>query len=137
MSKSTVSMRVTLDDYAAGVVSAGQGRTSWPRPLVVRPADTRIGPAVRSATAMGLPLLVLVLAGHPQAASYAAFGAFTGLYAAGLPFRRRARALAGTGAGFVLAVAAGSACAVASSSLGATGWVLAVAGGRGARQVGL
>ena len=58
---------------------------------------------------MGLPLLALVLAGRPQAAVFAAFGAFTGLYGADRPYRLRARTLAGVAAGFVAAVALGSA----------------------------
>ena len=76
--------------------------------LVVRPADTGLAAAVGSAVAMGLPLLALVLAGEPQAAVFAAFGAFTGLYGADRPYRLRARTLAGVAAGFVGAVVLGS-----------------------------
>ena len=68
-----------------------------------------MGAAALSALAMGLPLLALVLAGRPQAAVFAAFGAFTGLYGADRPYRLRARTLAGVAAGFVAAVALGSA----------------------------
>jgi hypothetical protein len=68
-----------------------------------------MGTAAVSALAMGLPLLALVMAGRPQAAVFAAFGAFTGLYGADRPYRLRARTLAGVAAGFVAAVALGSA----------------------------
>ena len=68
-----------------------------------------MGAAAGSALAMGLPLLALVLAGRPQAAVFAAFGAFTGLYGADRPYRLRARTLAGVAVGFVAAVALGSA----------------------------
>ena len=91
-----------------------------PAALVVQPRSTQTGAAVLSAMALGLPLLALVLAGRPQAAVFAAFGAFTGLYAADRPYRLRARTLAAVAAGFVAAVALGS----------AGGMVLTQGGGR-------
>lgn len=95
-----------------------------PAALVVRPRSTRMGAAALSALALGLPLLALVLAGRPQAAVFAAFGAFTGLYGADRPYRLRARTLAAVAAGFVAAVALGSAGAMV---LEHWWWVAAVA----------
>ena len=83
-----------------------------------------MGAAAVSALAMGLPLLALVLAGRPQAAVFAAFGAFTGLYGADRPYRLRARTLAGVAAAFVAAVALGSAGGMV---LEHWWWVVAVA----------
>jgi hypothetical protein len=88
---------------------------------------------VTSALAMGLPLLVLVLAGHPRAAVYAAFGAFTGLYCNSLPYRQRATALAVVGAAFLAAVTLGSAAAMV---LAGWWWVAAVAVVAAAAKVG-
>ena len=76
--------------------------------LAVRASEAPIGTALRSALSMGLPLVVLVLMARPEDAAFAAFGAFGGLYASSLPYRRRARVLVGVGACFVAAVAAGS-----------------------------
>jgi uncharacterized membrane protein YccC len=75
---------------------------------------------------MGAPLLALTLAGHPRDAVFAAFGSFTGLYGADLPFRARATRLAAVGAGFLAAVMLGAgagAGALARTWL----WVVAVA----------
>ena len=92
--------------------------------FAMQPGDTGITVAVGSALAMGLPLLALVVTGHPVAAVFAAFGAFTGLYGDDRPYRVRARLLAGVGAGFVGAVALGSAGGLL---LPHGWWVLAVA----------
>lgn len=83
-----------------------------------------MGTAALPALAMGLPLLALVLVGRDQAAVFAAFGAFTGLYGADRPYRLRAKTLAAVAAGFVAAVALGSAGAMV---LGHWWWVAAVA----------
>jgi len=80
--------------------------------------------AALSALALGLPLLALVLVGRPQAAVFAAFGAFTGLYGADRPYALRARTLAAVAVGFVAAVALGSAGAMV---LEHWWWVAAVA----------
>jgi uncharacterized membrane protein YccC len=85
---------------------------SWPAVLAVQGSDRGLATAVGSALAMGLPLIVLVLAGHPKLAVFAAFGAFTGLYATDRPYRPRARILAGVGASFVAAVGLGGTCAL-------------------------
>jgi hypothetical protein len=95
-----------------------------PAALVVRPRSTRMGAAALPALALGLPLLALVLAGRPQAAVFAAFGAFTGLYGADRPYRLRARTLAAVATAFIAAVAFGTAGGMV---LQHWWWVLAVA----------
>ena len=90
----------------------------------MQPGDSGLAAAVGSALAMGLPLLALVVSGHPGAAVFAAFGAFTGLYGDDRPYRFRARTLAGVGAGFVGAVTLGS---LSGLLLPHGWWVLAVA----------
>ena len=90
----------------------------------MQPGDSGLAAAVGSALAMGLPLLALVVSGHPEAAVFAAFGAFTGLYGDDRPYRFRARTLAGVGAGFVGAVTLGS---LSGLLLPDGWWVLAVA----------
>jgi uncharacterized membrane protein YccC len=92
--------------------------------LALQASDTSLLVGAGSALAMGLPLVLLVLLGHPHGAVYAAFGAFTGLYAADRPYPRRARALALVASGFVVAVALG---AVAGLVLGPWAWVAALA----------
>lgn len=84
-----------------------------------------MGAAALPALALGLPLLALVLAGRPQEAVFAAFGAFTGLYGAERPYRLRARTLSLVAAGFVAAVALGSAGGMVLTHWW---WVAAVAG---------
>jgi uncharacterized membrane protein YccC len=97
---------------------------SWPAVLAVQRSDRGLATAVVSALAMGLPLIVLVLSGHPKPAVFAAFGAFTGLYATDQPYRSRARILAGVGTSFVAAVGLGSACGL---YLTRSWWVAAIA----------
>ena len=46
-------------------------------------------PAVRIALAAGIPLVLLMLLGRPDLTIYAAFGAFTSIYARHEPLRQR------------------------------------------------
>jgi hypothetical protein len=90
---------------AQTTMRANRGRSAvWE----IRRSEASTAAAVRSALAMGIPLVVLVLMSRPEEAAFAAFGSFTGLYASSLPYLARARVLAGVGVGFVAAVAVGS-----------------------------
>lgn len=53
------------------------------------PARNDHHPAVRTAVGVGVPLLVLVLAGRIDLAIFASFGAFTGIYGRNEPHRER------------------------------------------------
>lgn len=68
----------------------------------------RYAAGVRAAVSMGIPLATGVAVGHLPWGLTATMGAFTAIYGAKEPYRRRAVLLAGVGTGFVLSVAAGS-----------------------------
>lgn len=87
-------------------------------------SEEGLGTAAVPALAMGLPLVVLVAAGHPRETVYAALGSFAGLYALDRPFRSRAPVLAVVVAGFTAAALAGS---LTGRYLAPWGWVLALA----------
>lgn len=80
--------------------------------FVMRGMPTRRWPfALRCGAAMGLPMLVGVLAGDPSAGLMAATGGFTSLYGSGRPYLRRAAELALIALAFAVAVGIGIAIA--------------------------
>ncbi|MFD8595004.1 FUSC family protein [Kitasatospora sp. NPDC059646] len=84
--------------------------------------------ALRAALAMALSALPLVAAGEPRLAVYAMLGVFTTTFGRNLPYRRRARVLAGVALAITGAVACGSALAVAARPVeGGPGAVAVVA----------
>ena len=87
-------------------------------------AQTELRSAAVSALATGLPLIVLIGAGHTREAVFAALGSFAGLYALDTPYPRRGRVLAVVVAGFTAASLAGS---LTGRYLPAWTWVVAVA----------
>ncbi|MGW4381837.1 FUSC family protein [Kitasatospora sp. NPDC004531] len=83
---------------------------------------------VRAALAMALSALPLVAADEPGLAVYAMLGVFTTTFGRNLPYRRRARVLAGVALAMTAAVACGSALAVAARpTAGGPGAVAVVA----------
>jgi uncharacterized membrane protein YccC len=100
-------------------------RPRWVREVLsMRPVESVLPAAASAAAATGLPVLLLVLTGHHDLATYAAFGTFTAMYGRHLPYRRRGGALALVGAGFVACVVLGS---LAALWLSGWAWALAVA----------
>ncbi|GAB3743497.1 FUSC family protein [Lysobacter olei] len=80
--------------------------------FVMRGLPTRRWPfALRCGVAMGLPMLLGVLAGDPSAGLMAATGGFTALYGSGRPYLRRATELALIALAFAVAVGVGIAIA--------------------------
>lgn len=75
--------------------------------LRLAPAPGRHWFALRAATAIGLPLVVLMAAGHGTAGFLASLGAFAVIYGAGTDVRHRARVIAGVGAGLCASVTLG------------------------------
>lgn len=55
---------------------------------------------VRSMVCIGVPLVVGLVVGEPQAGAAASFGGLAGLYVAQAPYRYRARVVAAVGAGW-------------------------------------
>jgi len=70
-------------------------------------AADRGGVAVRSMVCIGVPLVVGLMVGEPQAGAAASFGGLAGLYVAQAPYRYRARVVAAVGGGLALAVLVG------------------------------
>lgn len=80
--------------------------------FVMRSLPSRRWPfALRCGVAMGLPMLLGVLAGDPSAGLMAATGGFTALYGSGRPYLRRAVELALIAVAFAVAVGIGIAIA--------------------------
>lgn len=72
------------------------------------PARNDHHPAVRTAVGVGVPLLVLVLAGRIDLAIFASFGAFTGIYGRNQPHRQRLAHQAKAGLLLLVVILAGS-----------------------------
>ncbi|MEV5829392.1 FUSC family protein [Spirillospora sp. NPDC052242] len=76
--------------------------------FAVRRAGVPAGSAARVGLAMAVPSLVGALAGRPDLGMVASMGAFAGPYARGVPYGRRAAALAATVAALALGMVAGT-----------------------------
>lgn len=100
--------------------ASAPGRTrEWFR---MAPAHNDHHPAVRTAIGVGVPLLVLVLAGRVDLAIFASFGAFTGIYGRNEPHRQRLGHQAKAGLLLLLVILAGTLCSHAG--IGAWGIVI-------------
>ncbi|WP_233617580.1 FUSC family protein [Actinomadura sp. WAC 06369] len=76
--------------------------------FTVRRGGVPAGSAAAVGLAMGLPFLAGALAGRPDLGMLASMGAFAGPYARGVPYRRRAAALAAAVVALALGMAAGT-----------------------------
>ncbi|MFJ1753552.1 FUSC family protein [Kitasatospora sp. NPDC088134] len=107
---------------------AGVTRVLSPRgALALNGADGALPFALRAATALALPAVPLVLAGHPRLAVYAMLGSFATTFGRGLPYRRRARVLAPVALAMTAVVAAGSLLAGWAAGAGTAGAAAVVA----------
>jgi uncharacterized membrane protein YccC len=86
--------------------------------LRVRPADAAWAFALRAGLVIAVPLAVLVASGRTSWAPFATFGAFAALYGRDELYRRRAVLVGASGAGLVLAVAAGGLAALGPPVVG-------------------
>ncbi|QCB99001.1 FUSC family protein [Arthrobacter sp. PAMC25564] len=75
------------------------------------PARNDHHPAIRTAVGVGVPLLVLVLAGRIDLTIFASFGAFTGIYGRNQPHRQRLVHQAKASLLLLLFIFAGAVCA--------------------------
>lgn len=90
---------------------------------LARPSDTWFKPAISVVAASAVPHLSLLAAGRLDLVMYTMAGSLCALYGHGLPYARRARAVAGV----VLGMAAGLALALLAASLtGSTAVLIAV-----------
>src|SRR5437879_2555221 len=80
------------------------------------PADATIVPALLACGCTAVPLVVLMVVGRLDIAAYAAFGAFTGLYARNEPYRQRAQTLGAAAVALVSSVAIGAVVGVLTDS---------------------
>ncbi|MEU5367542.1 FUSC family protein [Streptomyces sp. NPDC005951] len=88
-----------------------------------RPSDTWFKPALSVVVASAVPHLTLLAVGRPALIVYTMAGSLCALYGHGLPYARRARAVAGV----VLGMAAGLAVSLVTASLtGSTAVLIAV-----------
>ncbi|MEU2797989.1 FUSC family protein [Streptomyces sp. NPDC007117] len=93
--------------------SAVRGLPPAPALRLSPPSDTWFKPALSVVVAIAVPDLALLAAGRPDLGPHTMAGSLCALYGHGLPYARRARAVAGV----VLGMAAGLAVALVTASL--------------------
>ncbi|ARC57343.1 hypothetical protein AS850_09670 [Frondihabitans sp. 762G35] len=93
-------------------------------PSSPRTVDLEI--ALRAAIGLAVPLLVLLAVGRMELAAYATFGAFTGLYGRGEPYRSRIVTVSAAGAGLLASMALGVAVSLTGAPLAVEAALLVV-----------
>ncbi|GAA2046445.1 FUSC family protein [Agromyces tropicus] len=96
------------------------------RPSLDRLGALDIEVAVRAAIAATVPLGILVAAGRPEWAAYAAFGAMTALFGRNEPYRLRLRTVTVAAVLLLASIGAGALLAVTAASDAVVGVVLGV-----------
>ncbi|MFI2487445.1 FUSC family protein [Promicromonospora kroppenstedtii] len=94
------------------------------RMVHVGPYGGELPVALRAATSVAVPMLVLWATGHLEWSLYATFGAFTSLFGRTVPIRPRLVSQVQAGAVLVASVLAGTLLAVLGSAVPGTGWLV-------------
>ncbi|WP_245605931.1 FUSC family protein [Promicromonospora kroppenstedtii] len=94
------------------------------RMVHVGPYGGELPVALRAATSVAVPMLVLWATGHLEWSLYATFGAFTSLFGRTVPIRPRLVSQVQAGAVLVASVLVGTLLAVLGSAVPGTGWLV-------------